>query len=86
MEVFIGDLMDLSLSITLVKGKSLKVLPGVKKICNNYKLYYYCKQNHLDIMAKICLNHGTFLQSNQFMEIEDDQCVIKGVILELENK
>lgn len=30
---------DLSLAIITVKGKSLKIL-GVKKICNDYKLYY----------------------------------------------
>lgn len=77
--------MDLGLAIIAVKRKSLKV-PGVKKICNDFKLYYYCKQSYLGMTAKTCPNKGTALQSGQFMEIKDDQSVIGEVIVELENK
>lgn len=84
-DLFIGDLMDLSSVIIIVEGKTRKV-PGVKKICNDYRLYYYCKQSHPGIMAKTCPNKGTTLQSGQFIEIEDDQSMIERVIVELENK
>ena len=36
--------------------------------------------------AKTCPNKGTALRSGQFMEIEDDQSVIGGVIVESENE
>lgn len=36
--------------------------------------------------AKTCPNKGTTLQFGWFMEIEDDQSVIGGVIVESENK
>ena len=41
-ELLIRNPIDLSLTIIAVKRNDLKV-PGVKKICNNYKFYYYCK-------------------------------------------
>lgn len=81
----IGDPMDLSSAIIAVKGKSLKV-PGVKKICDDYRLCYYCKQSHPGMTAKTCPNKGIALRSGQFMEIEDDQSVIGGVIVESENE
>ena len=36
--------------------------------------------------AKTCLNKGTALQSSQFIKIEDDQNVIREVIMESKNK
>lgn len=63
--------MDLSLAILAVKGKSLKV-PRVKKICYNYKLYYYCNQSHPGMMAKTYPNKETALRAGQLIEIEDD--------------
>ena len=84
-ELPVGDPMDLSSAITAVKGKSLKV-PGVKKICDDYKLCYYCKQSHPGMTAKTCPNKGTALRSAQFLEIEDDQSVVGGVLLESENE
>ena len=57
-----GDL--LSLAIIAVKGKTLKI-PGVKKICDDYKLCY-CKQSHPGMTAKTRPNKGTALRSGQF--------------------
>ena len=74
-ELPVEDPMNLSSAITAVKGKSLKV-PGVKKICDDYKLCYYCKQSHPGMTAKTCPNKGTALRSAQFLEIEDDQSVV----------
>lgn len=59
-ELSIGELIDLSLAIIMVKEKSPKVL-DIKKICNNYKLYYYYKQNHPCITAKTWPNKDTIL-------------------------
>lgn len=84
-ELFIRDLMDLNSVIIAMKEKSLNV-PVVKKICNDYKLCYYYKQSHPDMTAKTCPNKGTALQSGQFLEIEYDQSVIGGIIMELENE
>lgn len=81
----VGDSMDLSLTIIAVNGKSLKVL-RVKKIYNDYKLCYYYKRSHPSIMVKTCPNKSTTLQSGQFLEIENDQGVIGGVIVKSENK
>lgn len=77
--------MDLSLAISAVKGKSLKT-PGVKKICDDYKLCYYCKQSHPGMTAKTCPNKSTALRSGQFLDIEDDGSVVGEVIIELENE
>lgn len=41
-KVSIEDIIDLSLAITRVNKKSLKIWTK-KKIYNNYKLSYYCK-------------------------------------------
>lgn len=41
-KLLVGDPIDLSLAIITVKRKSLHV-PGVKKICDDYKLCYYYK-------------------------------------------
>ena len=59
-ELAIRDLIDLRLTIIAMNRESLKVL-GVKKICDNYKLYYHCKQNHFCMTAKSCLNKDTTL-------------------------
>lgn len=56
-KVFIRDSMDLSLFITLIKNKSLKVLEK-KKIYNDYKFCSYCKQSYPDMTVKKCLNKG----------------------------
>lgn len=71
MDLFIGNLMDLSLVITIVKRKNLKVL-SIKKIYNDYNLYYYCKQSHLDMIPKTHPNKDIALQFGQFIDIEDD--------------
>lgn len=57
---FVEDLINLNLAIIAVNWKSLKV-PNIKKIYNNYKQYYYYKENHLDMMVKKCSNKGTNL-------------------------
>ena len=77
--------MDLSSAITAVKGKSLKI-PGVKKICDDYKLCYYCKQSHPGMTGKTCSNKGTALRSGQFLDIKEDQRVVGGVLVESENE
>lgn len=51
----IEDPMDLSSAIIAVQGKPLAT-PGVKGICNKWKLCYYCKQYHPGKIAKECPN------------------------------
>lgn len=77
--------MDLSSAITAVKGKIFKIL-GVKKICDDYKLCYYCKQSHPGMTTKTCPNKGTALRSGEFLDIEDNQNVVGGIFVESENK
>ena len=41
----VGDPMDLSSAMAAVKGHSLKT-EGVRKICEDWKLCFYCKRQH----------------------------------------
>ena len=50
-----GDPMDLSSAMAAVKGQSLKV-PGVKEICEQWRLCFYCKQSHPGKTAIDCPN------------------------------
>lgn len=53
-----GEPMDLSTAIAAVQGKTLSI-PGVKEICNKWKLCYYCKLQHPGKTAKECPNKKT---------------------------
>ena len=52
-----GDPMDLSQAMAAVKGQSLKT-EGVRKICENWNLCFYCKLQHLG-SASDCPNKPT---------------------------
>lgn len=52
-----GEPMDLSSATAAVKGLSLKV-PGVKRICDVWKLCYYCKLSHPGATAINCPYKG----------------------------
>lgn len=52
-----GDPMDLSQALALVKGRSLKV-DGVRRICDQWQLCYYCKLQHPGFTAINCPNRG----------------------------
>ena len=84
-DLSIRDPIDLSSAIIAVRRKNLK-FPGVKKIRNSYRLCYYYKQNHPGMTAKTCPNKGKVLRSGQFIEIRDDQSVIRGIIVESEKE
>lgn len=61
----------MSSAIIAVKEKSFKI-SKVRKICDDYKLYYYCKKNHTDMTTTTYLNKSIALQLSQFLDIKDN--------------
>ncbi len=51
--------MNLNFIITLVQDKTL-IIFEIKKICNKWKLCYYCKLQHSSKIVKECLNKKFF--------------------------
>ncbi len=51
--------MNVSFIIIIVQDKIL-IVSEIKKICNKWKLYYYCKLQHLSKIAKECSNKKLF--------------------------
>ena len=51
--------MNLSFIIIIVQDKTL-IVSEIKKICNKWKLCYYCKLQHLNKIAKECSNKKFF--------------------------
>ncbi len=51
--------MNLSFVIIIVQDKILIVFE-IKKICNKWKLYYYCKLQHSSKIVKECSNKKFF--------------------------
>lgn len=78
-----GEPMDLSSAMAIVKGHKLSI-PGVKDICDKWRLCYYCKLQHLGKTAKDCPNKTkpTGLRS---MDLDDSASVAGGVSLPSEN-
>ena len=79
--VFISDLMNLSSAITAVQGKPISILE-IKEICNKWKLYYYCKLQHLDKNVKECLNKK--FSAFHLVDIDDTSSVDESVPLAAE--
>ena len=72
------DFMNLSSAIAAVQGKSISIL-RIKKICNKWKLYYYCKLQHSNKNVKKCLNKKFSIFC--LVDIDDISSVDGGVPL-----
>ena len=70
--------MDLNSAMVTVKGQRLQT-PGVKEICDKWKLCYYCKLQHPGKNAKECPNKGK--SDLRLMEMDDTSSVDGGVRL-----
>ena len=57
--LFLDESMNLSFIIIIVQDKTL-IVSEIKKICNKWKLCYYCKLQHLNKIAKECSNKKFF--------------------------
>jgi hypothetical protein len=68
----IGDPMDLSSAMAAVKGQFLKT-EGVRKICEDWKLCFYCKLQHSGRSAADCPNKKINLRSMELQNSETDQ-------------
>jgi len=79
--------MDLSQAQTVVKGLKLTV-PGVRKICDDFRLCYYCKLSHPGKMARDCPNkskdRATNLCSAEIYEdlVGDQQSIDGGIAID----
>ncbi len=51
--------MNLSFVIIIIQDKTL-IVSEIKKICNKWKLCYYCKLQYLSKIAKECSNKKFF--------------------------
>ncbi len=76
-----GDPMDLSSAMATVKGQKLQT-PGVREICNKWKLCYYCKLQHPGKNAQDCPNKSK--STLRLMRL-DDNSSDGGVSLPSEN-
>jgi len=54
-----NELMNLSFIIVIIQDKTL-IISEIKKICNKWKLCYYCKLQHSSKIAKECSNKKLF--------------------------
>jgi hypothetical protein len=52
-----GEPMDLSQAQAAVRGLSTRV-PGVREICERFRLCFYCKLQHPGVNARDCPNKG----------------------------
>ncbi len=55
----LDESMNLNFVIIIVQDKIL-IVSEIKKICNKWKLYYYCKLQHSSKIAKECSNKKLF--------------------------
>ncbi len=56
---FLDESMNLSFVIIIIQNKTL-IISEIKKICNKWKLCYYCKLQHLSKIIKECSNKKLF--------------------------
>ncbi len=56
---FFNESMNLSFVIVIIQDKTL-IISEIKKICNKWKLCYYCKLQHLSKIVKECSNKKFF--------------------------
>ncbi len=57
--LFLNESMNLSFVIIIVQNKTL-IISEIKKICNKWKLCYYCKLQHSSKIIKECSNKKLF--------------------------
>ncbi len=57
--LFLDELMNLSFVIIIIQDKIL-IVSEIKKICNKWKLCYYCKLQHSSKIIKECSNKKLF--------------------------
>ncbi len=69
---FLDELMNLSFVIVIIQDKTL-IVSEIKKICNKWKLYYYCKLQHSSKIAKECSNKKLF--TLHIMNVYDNDVV-----------
>ncbi len=69
---FLDESMNLSFVIVIIQDKTL-IVSEIKKICNKWKLCYYCKLQHSSKIAKECLNKKFF--TLRIMNIYDSDVV-----------
>ncbi len=68
----LDESMNLSFVIVIIQDKTL-IVSEVKKICNKWKLCYYCKLQHLSKITKECSNKKLF--TLRIMNIYDSDVV-----------
>ena len=56
---FLNESMNLSFVIIIIQDKTL-IISEIKKICNKWKLCYYCKSQYSSKIAKECSNKKLF--------------------------
>ena len=74
----IDDLMNLSFIITIVQSKTL-FISKMKKICNKWKLCYYCKFQHSSKIVKKYLNN--FFFNFSLVDLNDNVNIDENVSL-----
>ena len=74
----IDDLMNLSFIITIVQSKTL-FISKMKKICNKWKLCYYCKFQHSSKIVKKCFNKKFF--NFRLVDLNDNVNIDENVSL-----
>jgi len=70
--LFLDELMNLSFVIIIIQDKTL-IISEIKKICNKWKLCYYCKLQHLSKITKECSNKKLF--TLHIMNVYDNDVV-----------
>ncbi len=70
--LFLDESMNLSFVIIIIQNKTL-IISEIKKICNKWKLCYYCKLQHSNKIVKECLNKKLF--TLRIMNIYDNDVV-----------
>ena len=69
---FLDESMNLSFIINIIQDKTL-IISEIKKICNKWKLYYYCKLQHSSKIIKECSNKKFF--TLHIMNIYDNDII-----------
>ncbi len=69
---FLDESMNLSFIIIIIQDKTL-IISEIKKICNKWKLYYYCKLQHSSKIIKECSNKKFF--TLHIMNIYDNDII-----------
>ena len=74
---FLDESMNLNFVIVIIQDKIL-IISEIKKICNKWKLCYYCKLQHSSKIIKECLNKKFFtlhiinIYDNDIINIDEE--------------